>query len=414
MSTSEQAGQVRVAEADTSRLPVGQALRAQREQLGWSLPDVAAWLRIRLPYLEALESGQVGKLPGSAYALGFLRAYAGALGLDPEDMSRRFRGETKDVNRRPELSFPAPVPERGVPAGAIVLLGVVVVVGAYVGWYEFTGHEHRQAHAVPPVPPALLPYVGGPAAPSPQVATVMPGSGQTPFPPPAVPAASPHPALPPVASATPPAGSPPVEAGAAAPPAAPVATPSPQTGPAAPAPAPAGTASSVPVASTAAAPPPVLTPVPAGAPAAAAPSASGVPGQVTLKAVASSWVQVRQVGGRVIYDHVLQPGESWSVPPDAGPVTLTTGNAGGLTLSTDGIVTPPLGRVGGVRRAIPLSAQAIHNGSILAAPAPDPAGSPHPPRPAHATAPASATAPANADDSADDLNARQLKSATPH
>ncbi len=70
MSTSEQAGQTRSPEADTSRLPVGQALRAQREQLGWSLPDVAAWLRIRLSYLEALESGQVGKLPGKRLRAG--------------------------------------------------------------------------------------------------------------------------------------------------------------------------------------------------------------------------------------------------------------------------------------------------------------------------------------------------------
>ncbi len=405
---SEQAGPVRAVEADTSRLPVGQALRAQREQLGWSLPDVAAWLRIRLSYLEALESGQVGKLPGSAYALGFLRAYAGALGLDPEDMSRRFRGETKDVNRKPELSFPAPVPERGVPAGAIVLLGVLVVAGAYVGWYEFTGHEHRQVHAVPPVPPALLPYASVPAVSSPQVATVMPGSGQMPLPPPVAPSSSPHP----VASAAPPAGSPaPVEARPAAPPAAPAAAPPPQAGPVAVAPAPTIAAPSAPTASTAAVPAPVAP----AAPASVAPTAGpGSPGQITLKAVATTWVQVRQVGGKVIYDHVLQPGDAWAVPSDAGAVTLTTGNAGGLTVAADGINSPPLGRIGGVRRAIPLSAQAIRDGSILAASTPGAAAPVLPVRPTGATTPTFSAAPAKADDSADDLNARQLKSPTPH
>ncbi len=407
MSTSEQAGQVRSAEADTSRLPVGQALRAQREQLGWSLPDVAAWLRIRLSYLEALESGQVGKLPGSAYALGFLRAYAGALGLDPEDMSRRFRGETKDVNRKPELSFPAPVPERGVPAGAIVLLGVLLVAGAYVGWYEFTGHEHRQVHAVPPVPPALLPYAGTPAAQSPQVATVMPGSGQAPLPPPST--FPPRPA----ASATAPAGSPaPVATVPATGPDRPAAAPSPAAGTTTPVPVPpAATPSPTLAAPTVPAPqgaaPPGAPPV---APAGMAPSV--VPGQVTLKAVATSWVQVRQVGGKVIYDHVLQPGETWAVPSDAGPVTLTTGNAGGLTLAADGVVTPPLGRIGGIRRAIPLSAQAVRDGLVVTAAAPDLAAA-RPPRPAHAAAPATKV-PTNADDSADDLNARQLRSPTPH
>ena len=401
MSTSEQTGQTRSPEADTSRLPVGQALRAQREQLGWSLPDVAAWLRIRLSYLEALESGQVGKLPGSAYALGFLRAYAGALGLDPEDMSRRFRGETKDVNRKPELSFPAPVPERGVPAGAIVLLGVLVVAGAYVGWYEFTGHEHRQAHAVPPVPAALLPYAGTPAAPSPQVATVMPGSGQTPFPPPAAPVVPPHPAT----TATAPAGP------AAPAPVVPDARQSLQ--PATPAPVPGNAASSAPAPATPASPTPPGVASPVATPAAPATVAPTIPGEITLKAVATSWVQVRQVGGKVIYDHVLQPGETWTVPPDAGAVTLTTGNAGGLTLAADGVVTPPLGRVGGIRRAVPLSAQAIRDGSIATAAAPEPAAA-HPSRPAHAAAAAAARVPAQADDSADDLNARQLKGATPH
>ncbi len=394
MSTGEQSGQVQG--ADTSRLPVGQALRAQREQLGWSLPDVAAWLRIRLPYLEALENGQVAKLPGSAYALGFLRVYSGALGLDPDDMSRRFRGETKDVNRKPELSFPAPVPERGVPAGAIVLLGVLVVAGAYVGWYEVTGHEHRQVHAVPPVPPALLPYAGGSTSPSPQVATVMPGSGQVPSPTPAAPAALPHPAS---ESAAPPAGpSAPATAGTVAPPAAPAAASSASPGPAASAPATADTVSA------------------SVAPAPVAPAT--LPGQVTLRAVAASWVQVRQAGGKVIYDHVLQPGDTWTVPADAGAVTLTTGNAGGLTLAADGIVTPPLGRIGEVRRAMPLSAQAVHDGSIVAAPAPAPAPAPaaptHPSRPTHAAATRSSTPPANPDVSADDLNARQLRSVTPH
>ena len=105
---------------------VGADLCAARRRLGWSLEGVAAALRIRLQFLTALEEGRIADLPGNAYALGFLRTYAAALGLDPTEMTRRFRAEAAEVNRLTRLSFPAPVPSRGVPTGAVVLLGMVL------------------------------------------------------------------------------------------------------------------------------------------------------------------------------------------------------------------------------------------------------------------------------------------------
>ena len=119
---------------------VGAELRAAREHRGWNLEELAAGLRIRAAYLEAIEDGRVADLPGNAYALGVLRTYAVALGLEPDDVSRRFRTEVAEVNTKTELTFPAPVPDRGVPAGAVVLLGLVLAVGAYAGWYRLADH----------------------------------------------------------------------------------------------------------------------------------------------------------------------------------------------------------------------------------------------------------------------------------
>jgi cytoskeleton protein RodZ len=402
---------------DLSRAPVGSVLRAKREQLGWGLPDVAAWLRIRLSYLEALESGQVSKLPGNAYAIGFLRAYSGALGLDVEDMAKRFRTETKDVTRKPELTFPVPVPERGVPAGAVVLLGVVVVVFAYVGWYEFTGHLSRETHSVPAVPAPLLPYAGGiaPTA-SPQVATVMPGPGQTPSP--QAPQTLQTSQVPQTAETG--------QAASAAQSSAQVATAKNGTG-SAPAPV-----RPVQIPTTTA----TTTASSAAAPAAAGAAPATPSGQITLNAVAASWVQVRQLGGKVLYDHILQPGESWSVPAGIDGLTLSTGNAGGLTLSADGTTSPVLGKVGGVRRGIPLSVQAIKDGSVAlpaaqAATSPagssaiQPAGAPaeapgagsdsnpaaNPPQLVHKTRRAAPAAPV--EDETERLNRAQLKTPPP-
>src|SRR5215469_11167531 len=135
----------------------GSDLRAARERVGWSLPDVAAALRIKLGYLEALEEGRITALPGNAYALGFLRTYATALGLDPNEITRRFKAEAAAVTEKTELAFPMPVPERGVPAGAVVLLGVVLAVGVYVGWYRLSGEGRLPAETSAPIPAQLAP-----------------------------------------------------------------------------------------------------------------------------------------------------------------------------------------------------------------------------------------------------------------
>lgn len=96
---------------------VGADLRGARERLGWTLPAIAAHLRIRLPFLEAIEEGRTADLPGNAYAIGFLRTYAQAVGLDQDEIARRFRAEAAEANRKPELKFPAPVPSAACPPG---------------------------------------------------------------------------------------------------------------------------------------------------------------------------------------------------------------------------------------------------------------------------------------------------------
>ena len=147
---------IRPCAAPVSAAPrAGADLRAARERLGWPLQDAAGTLRIRRAYLEALEYGDLSQLPGNAYALGFLRSYAGALGLDPEEMLRRFRAEAADVSQRTELSFPAPVPERGLPMGAVILLGAVLAIGAYIGWYKLSGQGRLPAETAAAIPERL-------------------------------------------------------------------------------------------------------------------------------------------------------------------------------------------------------------------------------------------------------------------
>jgi cytoskeleton protein RodZ len=292
----------------------GADLCAARERVGWSVQDMASALRIRRVYLEALEAGRIDELPGNAYALGFLRTYATALGLDPHEMTRRFKAEAGSVTQKTELTFPAPVPERGVPAGAVVLLGVVLAVGAYAGWYRLSGEGRLPAETTTAIPVRLAPLVQQAVPPS--------------TPPPAAPAAVVAPAPQPVETAT-------VE----------------QVVPAPPPPAPTISPSS---AAAAPVPPP---PVP--------PAAGGPPDQprILLRANADSWVQVRDRAGQVLLNRILHPGETWEVPAKSN-LLLTTGNAGGTDLLVDGVASQVLGGYGAVRRDLPLDADLIKDGKL--------------------------------------------------
>ncbi len=311
--------------AGPSAARVGADLRAARERLGWTLPAIAGHLRIRLPFLQAIEDGKIELLPGNAYAIGFLRTYAQALGLDPDEVARRFRAEAAEANRKTELNFPAPVPERGIPAGAIVLVGALIAIGAYVGWYKMSATSHPTAAMVQPVPERLAPLAEKPKVPSSALAQ---------------------------------AGKPPADAADAPP------VPSINPGSAAADVAPHGYATS--------AVPPQPTPSPVVALADPAPvpmppqgpDATRIDGpRIVLRAKAEAWIQVREKGGQVLLNRVLRPGETWQVPAKPS-LLLTTGNAAGTELLVDGSPTPSLGGDGAVRRDLPLDADAIKEGKL--------------------------------------------------
>jgi cytoskeleton protein RodZ len=135
---------------------VGEELREARNALGVSLEDAATQLRINKRYLQALEEGRVKDLPGAAYAVGFVRSYATALGLDPDEAVRRFRDVSGTaVTKSGELVFPEPVPRRGIPTGVLAALGLALAMGGYIAWYQWSGRGERVVDAVPPLPPRL-------------------------------------------------------------------------------------------------------------------------------------------------------------------------------------------------------------------------------------------------------------------
>jgi cytoskeleton protein RodZ len=72
---------------------VGQQLRQARLEQKIPLEQVSEETHIRLHYLEAIEKGDFDDLPSKAHARGFLRSYAGYMGMEPNGLLALLDGE---------------------------------------------------------------------------------------------------------------------------------------------------------------------------------------------------------------------------------------------------------------------------------------------------------------------------------
>ena len=134
---------------------VGPLLKATRFRINEDLRYVAEALHIRYVFLEAIEEGRYDELPGTAYALGFIRTYSEYLGLDSEEIVRRYKEEVSTDKAQTKLVFPVPVSESSVPGGAVVFIGIILAVLAYGVWYMSTAKDGYFADLVSPIPERL-------------------------------------------------------------------------------------------------------------------------------------------------------------------------------------------------------------------------------------------------------------------
>lgn len=386
--------------------PVGVLLRASRLRCGEDLTGVAQVLRIRRNYLEALEEGRFGDLPGATYAVGFVRTYAEHLGLDGDEVVRRFKAEASGIKHSTALVFPSPTTEGGIPGGALMLVGALLAILAYGGWYVLSTQNQTVVELVPELPDRLISLVdnvrtslsgafsGTEAAttdgPSAAPALVVPPRPVTPpqaAEPPQAATASPV-VAPPAASVPPQAATPPVAPAAAE---LPVSMARAEAGPPPAQRAPATNAAhgqptggetraaAVPAIPTAPSTPPAIpgtdtadrqvaglveNPEPhASASAASGGTADDGAVRIVVRAKTDSWIQIRdEAGNQLLLTRLMRAGDTYDVPNRAG-LKLLTGNAGALDILVDGEATPSLGPLGAVRRDISLNADLLRAGT---------------------------------------------------
>ena len=117
---------------------VGQRLREAREAKGLSIEDIAASTRIPTRHLTSLENSEWDKLPAATYSIGFAKNYAGAVGLDRNEIGEALRTEMGGSPRTqtiyPEV-YEAADPARTMPKGLVFgALGLLLVVVLGLTW----------------------------------------------------------------------------------------------------------------------------------------------------------------------------------------------------------------------------------------------------------------------------------------
>lgn len=404
---------------------VGSLLRASRSRLGEDLRSVAQNLRIRHVYLEAIEESRFADLPGATYAVGFVRAYAEYLGLDGHEVVRRFKEEYSEVEKRPDLVFPVPVPERSMPTGAILLVSAILALAAYGGWYVLS-NDTEEAEQVPTLPQRLQSLLPGKdeakeeasaeeqkvveaakeTAPTTTEAakpvdekaeekveetqeaaktevtevveeTKKAVAEKTPEPKMVEEvkekvAAAPEPAAEVAPEKKPEAASMPETTATES---AETKTPEKTETPAETTqPQVASEPSSGQTEETASATEPAATEPAATEPAAAegsaateapAPVVNDGPPRVEIRASEPSWIQVRdEIANTMIVTRLLRPGDSYKVPNRKG-LSLMTGNAGVLEIVVDGDQIPALGAIGTVLRRVMLDGDKLKSGTAI-------------------------------------------------
>jgi cytoskeleton protein RodZ len=357
---------------------LGDELRGERATLGKTLLDIQRDLRIKAAYIAAIEDAKPEVFPNPSFIAGYVRSYARYLGMDPDEVFRRFCQESgfagakgagvsagaakagaKGAKAAPggfSPDFPlARLEARGMPEISLSAIGsVLVLVGligglGYGGWMVLQSIQRVQFAPVEELPLAvaeMAPLEAPEAAPldepaltdleSPVAATALADlyrsqEAEVPI---LAPRDGPIAALDPDRTGL-------------------LARPEPAVGDAVAA-AVAAVASEVPAALLAAGagPHPGQDAVPAAAAAAA-------PQPLVVVAERAAWIRVYQENGTVIFESILEKGQTYAPPDGIERPLIWAGNSGSVYIRVGDALHGPLGSGTKATRDVVLEPAAI-------------------------------------------------------
>lgn len=168
---------------------LGDMLRAERERQNLSIKDIEAGTSIRALYIECIENGDYGQLPGEVYTKGFIRNYASYLKMDADALVNQFveenhpeqaaakaaqeqasKDKTADSSAKKQagsLSAKKDFGKKTEPASKrhnLLLLGALLLLAAAGAAYFLLSGEEQPAQPKAPQQQAQVQQTEAPAA----------------------------------------------------------------------------------------------------------------------------------------------------------------------------------------------------------------------------------------------------------
>jgi cytoskeletal protein RodZ len=86
-------------------MEIGARLKEAREAKNISLESLQESTKIQKRYLMAIEEGNMKILPGKFYARAFIKEYANAVGLDPDELLEEYKEEVPKTEEQEEVKY---------------------------------------------------------------------------------------------------------------------------------------------------------------------------------------------------------------------------------------------------------------------------------------------------------------------
>lgn len=126
---------------------IGEKFKKRREERGLFIEQIARDTNISKKYIEAIENEDFSEMPGEAYLLGFLRAYADYLDIDPDEVVAIYKNTKIQEQPVPEEL----IPQKKSPLSAAVIIAAAVLAVAAAGaagFYFFGGKGEKSVEMV--------------------------------------------------------------------------------------------------------------------------------------------------------------------------------------------------------------------------------------------------------------------------